>query len=741
MFKQLIRKALFWDMPEQGTFFGLTLLLLTAWCGFSVFCACIVVHSRIFWFVDDSWMIAVPLIFFSWLILFCLYGAFLVLKGGVNMVRRTPRLWGRLVKMLAGIAALTPFCVLGAFNLLPQRLFYHGDLTDAIIRLASRAAFYLAILGMGYLFRPLVHPAKLLSCLLGWTSGFLVFSTLLFLANPFEERTGYAFNRCPDWLGQDVPYVVPFWDWFDLKGSGCFWFALAGFLLVAVAYYLSWSILAKLSGRSMRTFCGRGIRIQWGIMAGTYVVTLCFALWSNAQYHNAVKELEAHFGHPMTGTELGNIYYEGRTPDPAYWERLDGARKRYHQEYEKTAKNDDYPFVMHLDAVLPKELYEKRREGFMNSLSVSGLLEVFVSPMPPGERDYSIRFLAGMELPELSKCRELARLEHRRCLYAIDSGDFNTAAETIAHLDILCAFLSRESFYIGYLVWRGVGLIRNEMLAKLLASGLPTDNWLEEQANQLLRWEKMVERQEKMVIYSEAVTWLDYFQIIVGKVEKDKREVLGSMNYWLNYKAIRFFFPQGWWFAAKSARDYARAMKATTFDPFPQKAVGCVLVDMFISSLNRGGVKKRGYIASCRVLRGLIAAELQKRRTGNYPDVLEEIPLDPFTSQPLKYRKGTCQIIRHYCKWQPDEESSDDESDESSAKDEPGEEVSDEEADDTISEPEGSWVFEPKEETVEAVQIWSVGPDGIDDGGDSIKRTQDADYERTDDIRFFIPIR
>ena len=46
MCKQLIKKAFFWEVPEQGTFFGLTLLLLTAWCGFSVFCACIVVHSR-----------------------------------------------------------------------------------------------------------------------------------------------------------------------------------------------------------------------------------------------------------------------------------------------------------------------------------------------------------------------------------------------------------------------------------------------------------------------------------------------------------------------------------------------------------------------------------------------------------------------------------------------------------------------------------------------------------------------
>ena len=714
----LLRKLFFWDAPVKGAFFGLTLILLTLWGAFSVFCACVVAYSRVFWIT------AVAMTFFSWLILSCLYSLFLVFKGVVNLIKQTQSFWMRLLKMLAGVAVLTPLCTVLAYNLLPD--------PPWAVALAILTAFCLAFFGSGYLFRPIIHPAKLLSCLLSWTGAFLIFSTLFCLANPLEDRVPHEFNRCPEWLGQDIPYVVPFWRWFNLSGKGCFWFTLAGFLMLAIAYLLTWCILAKLSGASMRRFCGRGIRVQWAIMAGIYVVTLCFALGSNAQYRTAVKALEMHFGHPMTGAGLGQIYYDGQAPDAAYWKRLDASLERYDQEQKKTEDDGESTFDAYPDAVLPKELYEKRRTSFLNSLKTAGLQQYYVSPMPPDEKDFSAKYLYGMPLPELSECRKLARIEQRRCQYAIDSGDFNTAAECIAHLDILCDFLSRDCFHIAFLIWRQIGLIRNEMLAQLLASGFPTDKWLEEQTNRLLHWEKMFEQNEKKILYSEAIIILDFFQFVVGDhlTEWKASDFYGNLadlgdnwNYWLYFKSIRFFFPQGWWLAAKSARDYARVMKVATFDQLPQEATGSVLVDMMISSLTQTSQKKRSYLASCRVLRGLITVELQKRRSGVYPDSPNDLPDDPFTNQPLKYRKGKCEVRRSYAKWLPDE--------------------TEDGAENVESSKNGEWTLEDKTETVEAVQIWSIGPDGIDNGGlDVVKvKLEDSDvWQRTDDIRFLLPI-
>lgn len=402
---------------------------------------------------------------------------------------------------------------------------------------------------------------------------------------------------------------------------------------------------------------------------------------------------------------------------------MDASLTQYDQEREKAACDCDYTFDIRLDAVLPKELYDKRRTGFLNSLKASGLQELFVFPMPPGKRDYSMKMFIGMSLHELYKCSQLARIEHRRCQYAIDSGDFNTAAECIAHLDILCDFLGKECFCDAYYVCRQVGLTRNKMLAKLLASGLPTDKWLEEQMNQLLHLEKRFEQQEKMILYSETILYLDVFQFMVGDHltgRKDVDDLSDKWNYWIHSKSIRFFFPQGWWLAAKSVRDYARMMKVATFDQLPKEPKGSVLVDMLALSLAWFRETKRSYLASCRVLRGLIAVELQKRRTGVYPDSPGNLPVDPFTSQPLKYRKGRCDVTRYYAKWVSDK--------------------TEEGAGEVESLPGGHWTLDEKAETIDAVQIWSVGADGIDNGGlDRVKREGSVSTQM-DDIRFIIPI-
>lgn len=159
--KSLLRKIFFWDEPLHGVFFGLTQLLLTHWVALSVLCACLVAHSRIFWFT------AVAVAFSSLFILSCLYCLFLVFRGVVGIIKHTPRFWRRLLKMLAAVLALTPLCAVFAYNLLPE--------PPMVAVLALLTAFSLAFFGSPYLFIPIVHPAKLLSCLLSWTGSFLVF--------------------------------------------------------------------------------------------------------------------------------------------------------------------------------------------------------------------------------------------------------------------------------------------------------------------------------------------------------------------------------------------------------------------------------------------------------------------------------------------------------------------------------------------------------------------------------------
>ena len=106
-----------------------------------------------------------------------------------------------------------------------------------------------------------------------------------------------------------------------------------------------------------------------------------------------------------------------------------------------------------------------------------------------------------------------------------------------------------------------------------------------------------------------------------------------------------------------------------------------------------------------------------KRRTGEDPDGVDGLPMDPFSGQPLKYRKSLCQMVEEECQ----------------------EKKAENDEDKLFS--GSSYVFEKRERNVEAVQIWSVGPDGIDDGGLNKKAEYDSEQKSTDDIRFIIPIR
>lgn len=476
----------------------------------------------------------------------------------------------------------------------------------------------------------------------------------------------------------------------------------------------------------MRCFCGKVIHFQWIVMVGCYIVTILFAFWNTSQYHKAVRELETHYGHPMTEAELGRLYYDGRTPDTDYWKKVESSLKQYEEKYEKEIKkivDYDYEFERHPYTVLPKELYEKRRNLFQAYVAFVRLDELYGSPLPPNQRDYAN--LMGMELPELSKIRQLTRIEKRRCDYAIDSGDFKIAAKAVAHVDILSDYLSKDYHDISYLVWNGVDINHDDMLVKILESGLASDEWLEEQANLVKQWEERFVQRERMILYAETVVMLDAFR---RTVDCDYHVAYqAEVGYMIKYSPLRFFFPQGWWLMAKSAKDYARVMKIESFDQLPKRAVGSVLVDMLCPALAKGGEKIRRHTATHRVLRGLIAAELQKRHMGSYPDTMEGLPVDPFTDLPLKYRKGACPITRYQYKWLPEKEWETLDDDERFAN--------------GVGGPDGGvWKREAKEETIEAVQIWSVGPDGVDDAFVSRKGDDDSGGRRPDDIRFIIPI-
>ena len=109
--------------------------------------------------------------------------------------------------------------------------------------------------------------------------------------------------------------------------------------------------------------------------------------------------------------------------------------------------------------------------------------------------------------------------------------------------------------------------------------------------------------------------------------------------------------------------------------------------------------QKSPLTARLRAVRGLIQAELYRRKHGDWPESLPDLPLDPYSGKPLLYRKGEC--LQKFNRLD--------------------------------SEPPHRIL--PEIHSVPAIQVWSVGPDGVDDGGFR------PDGSHCDDVRALLRIQ
>ncbi|MBQ7650890.1 MAG: hypothetical protein IJS15_08020 [Victivallales bacterium] len=701
------QRLLFWNAPARGAFFGVTSLLLFLYACFTAFCGCMVIDDRMFCFGATRMAVLALLLPPTAYILFLLGRAFF------RAARITPHFGWRLLKAICVVGIIVGIGIIVLFYALPvERLSLNNwpEWAECSFQIAIIITVLIAIV---FIFRPIANPAKLAACLLCWRGCYLVFSTLLCTANPFTDREPVDF-RTSYWLGDSLLHVPFFYKWFHLGGGGSLWFTLAGFALLIAAYILTVEMLAHHIGCPMRDMFTRGIRVQLWTIAALYALSLSMALWETAGCRRAIAELERHFDLPLVGSQLGYLFYKGREADAEFWQKMSDALTCFQDKHDAAQTDNEYEFRSHPDAVLPKELYEERRGRFFSCLEESRIEELLKKPLPPNKRDYGMNFLLGMPHPEISHIRDLSEIERRRFYYTLDYKKLSTAIKSIENIDTLCDYLCSDYYGISQLVlWRILSL-RNEMLVRLMESGLQSNEWLKKQFGELQKWDDAMHESERWLLYAEAVLHLDALRCYAKAQPRKEME----LNLTLNGYPLRVLFPQAWWLAADNVKAYAKSMKVSEIAELPREAVGKYLVDAYAGNLSYHFRRRLITLADLRIAQGLVMAELQKRRTGEYPDTIENLPTDPFSNQPLKYRKGLCQITRHYCI--PKE------------KDDPEEEDASENVE---------WCFEKREETVDAVQIWSVGENGKDDGG--VTKTDSIETWRKvkDDIRRIIQIR
>lgn len=676
--KKLLRHVFYWDSPAQGAFFGLTLAGIGVWLLLSLF-HFLWTRGAFGWTWLPMWESynAAPLVTFGGAAAILLtYSLFLVLRFYTLSRRRPFQVWIWLVPI--------PFFV---------------ALTAGVVVAGLRGSLLVCCITFCWLF-PLLLLAKIgwrlwLGQALCWSLGLLICDVVQSnLINVLESL--FPSPKLSKFL-ELLPLAIQ--EVLHLRGAGWVWFLAAGLILLLLGYLLTARLWSRAAGLPYRQIFGRGIAILWLLLGINYLFQLCLAWQGVKEANQAVAALEQHFNRPLTAQALGELYYNGEQPDPDFWQSI------------KTLRENSKPLPGELStlSVPPVELSPAAmlqvRQRFQDiETSLAQWEQLFAGSIPPPVLSYKRGHLLTLLLPHLGPIRDFNRLSFWRVRLALENGDVNAALAACERQVNANNVLLRETTLIGVQVWRACTNTWLDSLEMLLESRTLSDEQLNALTPRLKTAEKQVPAMHERAIYSEAVMELDLFEMFAITRETGIEEFDNSARW----RDFRYFVPQLWWYAALDKANVARTFMVSDFSEMLERDdIGRPL---FLSNMllppDTAGKKFHTLTARLRAMQALITAEQHRRRHGDWPEQLENLPEDPFTGKPLRYHCGDCVLRVNVATW---------------------------------DEAARHWRVETQQRSAPAVQVWSVGPDKINDNG--LRSSEPTDGRHPDDIRAILRLQ
>ena len=175
-------------------------------------------------------------------------------------------------------------------------------------------------------------------------------------------------------------------------------------------------------------------------------------------------------------------------------------------------------------------------------------------------------------------------------------------------------------------------------------------------------------------------------------------------------RPLRFFAPHLWWYAAMDKAYMARSLQVEHLAEISHLDGICTVPlcssSWMLVGASRAGQRFHAVNANLLAMQALIKVELHRRTHGTYPEQLENPPTDPFNGEPMRYRHGDCRFKVRSAEW---------------------------------NEKGQQWRIVSQTKVGPGVQVWSVGPDLIDD--DKINLQEPDDERRSDDIRALMRLK
>ena len=516
-------------------------------------------------------------------------------------------------------------------------------------------------------YRPLccVFPAMVV-----WVAGGLFCLVPLPILLKVLSCYGGFFGGLPAWVAPFANLPAGWW------GAAY----LVAVLCMVVGGYFMVKGFAQGEGKRLHDVVSKPGVALWGVFGIVYVVFLVMAMVQSRQVAQTRSMVEQRFGHPLTADGLREFYQQQGIVDGDFWNRL--KENKLPSELAIGDKVSKY-----WNWQLPEQLTPDFEAAFdayckANEKPILELEKNFdsIPPLPlyeliPGR-------LVSQMLEPLQSCRNFENLELSRMRVALKRKDKNEAMSAYRRMANCTANLQYTPFLIGGLVWLSAENMRLDAMERLLESRLLTEEDLQRLAADLVALEERIPAIHQQSMYAEAV----FSQDVLWGMETGKAEY--DVN--IAFVQLRWFYPQLWFQAALDKEQMLKVYLAKDFNSMDDyiKHNAYILSRMLIPVLKPSGNKFHGLTARVRAMQALLKAEAYRREHGDFPETMSDLPTDPFTGKPMLYRYGIAEISEYVLKVNEDEE-----------------------------EPRETYELEPQTKQAKVVQVWSAGPNGVDDGG------------------------
>ncbi len=486
-------------------------------------------------------------------------------------------------------------------------------------------------------------PAGL--CLVLGVVGFVrVFPPLRFVYVILDGEHPWHEGEVTGWWSVGFSGLPPR-DW-----AAVFLFALV--LLLAGGLLLT-KMCAAAEKRKFRSAFGIATLTLWAVLALGYVVSIGLAMYESRECSAVRAAVECRFGRPLTAAGVEALYRENGKVDAAFWERLKkfGAAlpevELDKRDDEGKARKIEFSSFCLPDRPTKEILARFDRYCRDNRLALEKYESCFdrVPPLPP--RRFVSGALWAAELSQLRSCRSFAGIEYNRLISFLAAGDVAGAWTCYRRIGNSSAVLEKDPFLLSGLVWLSVGQMRLDCVEKLLESRLPADDKLDKLDADLAALERAIPCNHRQSMYAEAVSGHEIFLTLENDLRKlpvgdEKPNLpLGS------FAPYRWIFPQWWHFFALDKKTLLKRYLAPDMMHVvvDDKTYPFMLSSMLSVTLNDHGARFYALTARARGMRVLIRAEKYRRKHGEFPKTLADLPLDPFTGKPLVYEVGKKEII------------------------------------------------------------------------------------------------